>query len=141
MANPKKNIQTYSLIDVGRMCGIPKSTINHIVEKRQFDRIPFTVIQIANRFVCPKKQVDKFFEEGKLPNFNKQKTVGRPKKWYTGEYKTYNFPVPMTLHEDFMEVVNRLNKTTSLSLTKRDYIYVAMQEFIDRRPGDMGDGR
>lgn len=49
-------------------------------------------------------------------------------------YENINIPVPKKLYDEFKSVVDRANEMSIVKVSYRDMIYVALQEFIERRP-------
>jgi hypothetical protein len=138
----ENDIKTYTLREVGHLVGIPANRIKTIINGRRFDLIPFSVIKIADTYVCPRKQVDAFIEMGKLPNLKKVDGYarGQPKKWIPGEYVNWNFRVPIKMAEKFNVIMRKINEKATIRMNKRDIIFLAIKEFIDRRPELFDDG-
>ena len=62
---------------------------------------------------------------------------GRPPKW-TGEEKNINIPAP-PFYEHFKAGVKKANSNATQQVTIRQIIYLAMKEYMDRRPSLFGD--
>lgn len=130
----------YSLFGVARMLGISRGTI------AKFDKGTPSVIKelepIAHLFVCfeeegrktwaiKKSHFDKWQRTGKVPKVSS----GRPPRWKNNpDYDNINIPVPKKLYDEFKQVVDNGNALSAVKYSYRDMIYVAMQEFCNRRP-------
>ena len=127
----KKELMTYTVPEVCQMIGYPEK--QHTYDNIRDGKFPFPVLEIRpGQFVVPRKQVDAFLQEGKLPNSINNK--GRPKIWHKGEFVWWRFEVPIDLAEAFKIVVQHINKTLSSPLTYNDAKRLAIEEFIERRP-------
>ena len=128
----------YSLFGVARMLGIPRATVAN------FDKNgpPSALEPIAHLFVCfeeegrktwaiKKSHFDKWQRTGKAPKLSS----GRPPRWKNNsDYDNINIPIPKKLYHEFKQVVDNGNALSAVKYSYRDMIYVAMQEFIQRRP-------
>jgi hypothetical protein len=126
-----KKVQTYTVPEVCEMLGITKT--GELYDKIRAGDFPFPVIEYAqNKFIVPRKPVDAFLRDGKLPNSKGNR--GRPKIWHKGEFVWWRFEVPIDLAEAFKMVVRHMNKSLSSPLTFNDAKRLAIEEFIERRP-------
>ena len=65
----------------------------------------------------------------------RKQSPGRPPKWKENEELTnINIPIPKKLYSQFQQVVDNANAISVVKTTYRDMIYLAIQEFIQRRP-------
>ncbi|GEM_PF-2978707 len=128
--------QVYKLEEVVEMFGIPKNVVDKMKASGDFSQFPFNVMKIGEDiYVCPKKQVDRFIETGKKPTIRKKaQGSGREKLWHQGGYTVWNFPIPNELDRAFETIWHNMNKELVIKMTKRQLIYLAVKEFIDRRP-------
>jgi hypothetical protein len=128
--------QVYNLDEVIEMFGINKSVIDKMKLSGDFSQFPFTVMKIGDSmYVCPKNQVDRFIKTGKKPtNRNKPIGSGKERIWEKGEYVTWHLPMPKELDAAFETIWHNMNKELYVKMTKRQLIYIAVKEFIDRRP-------
>lgn len=126
-----KKVYTYTVPEVCEMLGIPKNS--DVYDKLRAGTFIFPSIEYnPNKFLIPKKPVDAFLKEGKLPNSKGNR--GRPKIWHKGEFVWWRFEVPLDLAEAFKIVVQHTNKTLSSPITYNDAKRLAIEEFIERRP-------
>jgi len=129
-------IQVYTVPEVAQMLDWPKSLAYEALEQGKF---PFPVIRLGpKKWVVPKKPVDAFLS-GEQPARTlrlpwQKGGRGRPAKWKPSETINYNVPIPIDLHERFTAVCKYINSTITPPLTKGDWIRIALEEFIQRRP-------
>jgi len=121
--------ETYTVPEVCRMMGWHEKNVYKAIKRGDF---PFPLIEFQGKFVVPKKQVDRFLKEGKMPNFTG--TQGRPKRWVKGEYKWFHFRVPIDLAEEFEAICKYLNSQMDSPIDLDDYRRIAIREFVQRRP-------
>ena len=128
----------YSLYAVARMMGIPKSTVDCFDKEHP----PIELTPIVRLFICfeeegrrtwaiRKKYFDKWRQTGKVPKVS----PGRPPKWKNDPtYDNLNIPIKKDLYNKLKKVVDNANATSVIKLTYRDAIYLAIEEFTQRRP-------
>lgn len=104
------------------------------IKKGEF---PLPAIQIKNRWYFPKRPVDDFLNGMKpqnvVPPWLKVKR-GRPRKFIPGEYVNYNYRIPLDLDKKFNMVIKNINEKIPNPMPKGDFLRLAIEEFIDRRP-------
>lgn len=138
MLKPPKTF--YSLHSVARIMGIPKSTIDEAF-KDGIDTIGAIkpIVHLFHKFeegdefsyAILKKHFDRWQKTGKVPKVSS----GRPPKWKTDStYTNLNIPIKKDLYDRFKHMVDKANAVSSVKISYRDMIYIAMQEAIDRRP-------
>lgn len=87
--------------------------------------------RLRNQYGILKTNYDYWKEHGEP----RKQSPGRPPKWKNNpNYVNINIPCPKDLYDTFKKVVDKANEMSVVKVTYRDMIYVAMQEFIDRRP-------
>lgn len=127
--------EVYTMDQVINILGLYRNEAYRMLNEGTF---PFPAIQLGPKtWRIPKKPVDDFLA-GNLPRDYKppwkKGRYGRTPKWRKGEKVNYNVPIPLTMHQQFTEVCERENKKMISPITKGDWIRLALQEFIDRRP-------
>jgi predicted DNA-binding transcriptional regulator AlpA len=130
------DVEVYTIQEICEMFDIDyerqKSTIHQQIKSKRWI---FPTIQVGKRFVVSKPLVDKTLRTGKVPNLL---GIGRPTRWYQGEYKEWNFRVSIPMHEAFKVVCEnenrKLKELGEPPISLGDYRRLAMQEFIERRP-------
>lgn len=135
--NQKQSIEkkVYTLYELASLLGWEKNQMQHLIESEKFDTIPFKVLHIGNSYCVSKKQVDNFLESGRKPTWKKGSQVGRKPKWKgNNDYCNINIPIENSLYDEFKECIDYLNSISVMQTTYREGIYVAMQEFVQRRP-------
>ena len=125
-----KRVETYTVPEVCQMMGW--SAKSHTYDGIRKNGFPFPVIEFQGKFVVPKKPVDRFLKEGKRPNYTG--VQGRPKKWVKGEYRWFNFRVPIDLVNEFVAVCEHFNSQMDTPIDLDDYRRIAIREFVQRRP-------
>jgi hypothetical protein len=131
----------YSLQAVGRMLKIPSDTIKDAYRGKELNSIQaitpiahlFTKFEEGEEFsyAILKKHFGRWQETGKVPKISS----GRPPKWKTDStYTNLNIPIKKDLYDKFKRMVDKANAVSSIKISYRDMIFVAMQEAIDRRP-------
>ena len=74
---------------------------------------------------------DRWKQKGKVPKVSS----GRPPKWKDDPtYENLNIPIKADLYNKLKKVVDNANATSVVKLAYRDAIYLAINEFCDRRP-------
>jgi hypothetical protein len=130
----------YSLHSVGRLLKIPKSTIDGAFADG-IDSIQALkpLAHLFHRFEegeevsygILKSHFDKWQRTGIVPKVSS----GRPPRWRNNpDYDNINIPVPKKLYDEFKKIVDNGNVISVVKYSYRDMIYVAMQEFVQRRP-------
>lgn len=131
----------YSLQTVGRILKIPSDTIKDAFRGKELSSIQ-AIAPIAHLFrkfeeadgfsyAILKSHFDKWQKTGKVPKVSS----GRPPRWKNNpDYDNINIPVPKKLYDEFKQVVDNGNALSAVKYSYRDMIYVAMQEFCNRRP-------
>ncbi len=78
------------------------------------------------------KHYDNWKLKGKVPKVSS----GRPPKWKNDDsYENLNIPISKSLYTGkFKKVVDNANKLSVVKLSYRDAIYLALEEFVQRRP-------
>jgi hypothetical protein len=130
--------EVYTLEEVFEMLGInsdsEKASARKDIKNGTF---PFPTLYIRNRHLVPKKPIDDFLAGFKPQSYKppwQQLKKGRPRKWIPSETTNLNFPVSKNLNNLFEEICNNINKSIPNPLTKGDFLRLAMEEFIERRP-------
>lgn len=86
---------------------------------------------MVNQYGILRKHYDYWKKTGEVPKIS----TGRPPRWKNNPNVTnINIPFPKDLYEEFKGVVDRANDMSMVKVAYRDMIYVAVREFIDRRP-------
>jgi len=86
---------------------------------------------MVNSYGIRRKHYDYWKRTGEVPKIS----PGRPPKWKGNpNVVNINIPFPKDLYEEFKGVVDNANDMSVVKVTYRDMIYVAVQEFIQRRP-------
>ncbi len=134
---------TYSLSEVLDFFGLKEeyetdqNARMHIIRQIKGDEFPFPGIKIRNKWYFPKKAVDEFLE-GFNPRKHKplwqKKSPGRPRRWNPDEVVHYNQPIPKKLDTLFNKVIYGINDSIPNPITKGDFLRLAIEEFITRRP-------
>lgn len=136
----------YSLHSVARLMGISRSTINgafsdgidtiqaikpiaHLFHRfEEGDEVSYAIL---------KKHFDRWRETGKVPKIS----TGRPPKWKNDPtISNINIPIKKDLKDRFYQMVDNANAVSTVQVTYRDMIYVAMEECMARRPQFLGGG-
>lgn len=132
-----EQIDVYTLEEIIEKFGIPPKEKQNIVSEIQKGTFPIPALKIRHKYLFPKKPIDDFLkgynpQSVRLPWQKKQR--GRPRKWLPTETVHLNFPVPADLNEKFDMICKNINKTISAPLSKGDFLRIAIEEFIERRP-------
>lgn len=86
---------------------------------------------LRNQYGILKTNYDFWKKNGRA----RKQSPGRPPKWKDNpNVVNINIPFPKDLYKEFQGVVDRANEMSVVKVTYRDMIYVAVQEFIQRRP-------
>lgn len=131
----EKECFVYTVPEVCGLLGIGKVEAYHMIEQGEF---PFPLLRIGERkWLVPKAPVDRFLK-GVANQSQRMPWVagkrGRPRKFQRGEYINYNYQVSVETDKRFTAVCNAINQTLASPLSKGDYVRLALNEFIDRRP-------
>ncbi|MDR7856104.1 hypothetical protein [Tissierella sp.] len=86
---------------------------------------------LRNQYGILKSNYDFWKENGRT----RKQSPGRPPRWKDNpNVVNINIPFPKDLYEEFQGVVDKANEMSMIKVTYRDMIYVAVREFVDRRP-------
>lgn len=86
---------------------------------------------MVNSYGILRKHYDYWKRTGDAPKIS----TGRPPRWKDNpNVVNINIPFPKDLYEEFKSVVDKANDMSMVKVAYRDMIYVAVKEFIDRRP-------
>jgi hypothetical protein len=126
------------------MMGISKATVADFDTKNP----PEALSPIAHLFICFNDDGRKtwairkiYFDRWKLTGKVSKKSTGRPPKWKTDStYTNLNIPIKKDLKDRFYRMVDNANAVSSVKISYRDMIYVAMEECMARRPQFLGGG-
>jgi hypothetical protein len=137
MLKPPKTF--YTLQSVGRMLGIPKSTVEDAF-KNGIDSVEAIkpISHLFHRFeegdevsyAILKKHFDKWRKTGQVPKVS----TGRPPKWKGNEeYCQIRFECRIDSYALFKAIVDKGNSMSAIKVGYRDMLRVAVEEFNDRR--------
>lgn len=130
----RTEIQAYTTKEVSELLGIAdNNTVKRSVLEGTF---PFPAILIKGKYYYPKKPIDDWLK-GKKPQSMEpayDRNKGQKKKWTKENSLNWNYPMPRSLNDKFDKVCQRINETLSTPILKGDFIRVAIEEFIERRP-------
>ena len=140
MAGSPKKRKTYPLKQAIELLGM---RLDNGYEMAKNGTFPFPVIQVGeNAWAVPKKPVDDFLEQGKLPpRLSRTARTKRQEVWNSSNSVNWNYPVPKELHETFRRVVKNMNKALANPISLEQAKRLAAKEFIDRRPQFLKDDK
>jgi len=143
MALPKNY---YNYFDICKMEGVNPNTAKTRIGESGLEGIKgITVLNpiahlfrefpkgLRKQYGILRRHYDVWKQTGHVPKVSS----GRPPKW-TGEEKNINIPAP-PFYEQFKAGVKKANSKATQQVTVRQIIYLAMKEYMDRRPSLFGD--
>lgn len=141
MAIPKNY---YNFFDICKLEGIPTGTAKRAIGEGGLEGIAsieklkpiahlFREFEkgLRKQYGILHRHYDYWKRTGEVPKVS----PGRPPKWKGNpNYININIPFPKDLYEEFKQIVDKANSMSVIKYTYRDMIYLAVREFIDRRP-------
>lgn len=128
----KEAKEVYTIEEVMEKLKIPRKDI--IIKAVEDGVFPFPSIKIGKFILFSKTAIDNFlYNRKKTPWEGIRKNINR-RRWIPSQTVHLNYPCPIELNEKFNKVIKKINATLPEPLPKGDFIRLAIEEFIERRP-------
>lgn len=128
----------YTIEEVIEKLRIPrKDMLMKAVDNNEF---VFPSVKIGKLYLFPKAPIDAFLrgerdtKTGWWKKPRKYPTKTRRARWDPANTVYLNYPCPRELNDKFDKVIEMINETLPQKLPKGDFIRLALEEFIERRP-------
>lgn len=143
----------YNYFDVCKWEGVPTNTAKSATERglegiaaieklkpigHQFKLFPkYENGTLRNAYGILKSDYEYYKKHGRA----RRKSPGRPPRWKNDPaYFNINIPIKKALWDRFKRMVDNANAVSTMQITYRDMLYVALEEAILRRPQFAGGG-
>ncbi len=135
--------QVYTAIEVATMFGMTKQEKASMTKDLDEGKFPIPAFRIRNRWYFNKKTINRLFDgkgdySGDTPTLDEIKS-NRFRKEDPAKMASITFKVKRQLNDQFNRVCTNINMEIDKPLNKGDYLRIALEEFIERRPQYTGE--